>query len=291
VRWRTCVVPCSCRPTAPPPTTPSRRWSGCARRPGERTFAPDVGARRASRMRGCVGAKSYHPRLRGPIGVLDDESQVLDALRLLEGARPSAAAVPLDPREGPPGTFRAGLEPGIAHQCRHDLCFGAVVVEVDQVLVDVVVEEDVDLLHPLRAQPGQLDPRLWVVCCRLRHPHIGAAVGTRVSASYLLGTEGSGRRRSAETDPRAVQGLLPVAPLLGELLRLGQLAAHHGHGPGLDRTALMDAEVGIGVQGDHGVPCRLRLPRQDRKSTRLNSSHVSISYAVFCLKKKTTNMV
>src|SRR5699024_12571065 len=29
-------------------------------------------------------------------------------------------------------------------------------------------------------------------------------------------------------------------------------------------------------------PC----PRRDRKSTRLNSSHVSISYAVFCLKKK-----
>src|SRR5207249_11152376 len=27
-------------------------------------------------------------------------------------------------------------------------------------------------------------------------------------------------------------------------------------------------------------------PRGDRKSTRLNSSHVSISYAVFCLKKK-----
>src|SRR6266568_8576015 len=29
-------------------------------------------------------------------------------------------------------------------------------------------------------------------------------------------------------------------------------------------------------------PC----PRRDRKSTRLNSSHSSISYAVFCLKKK-----
>src|SRR6267378_333015 len=28
--------------------------------------------------------------------------------------------------------------------------------------------------------------------------------------------------------------------------------------------------------------------RRDRKSTRLNSSHVEISYAVFCLKKKTT---
>src|SRR5690606_40882663 len=28
------------------------------------------------------------------------------------------------------------------------------------------------------------------------------------------------------------------------------------------------------------------MPNQDRKSTRLNSSHVKISYAVFCLKKK-----
>src|SRR3989442_2351881 len=33
--------------------------------------------------------------------------------------------------------------------------------------------------------------------------------------------------------------------------------------------------------------CRHLLPvRVDRKSTRLNSSHVRISYAVFCLKKK-----
>src|SRR5579863_3630081 len=31
----------------------------------------------------------------------------------------------------------------------------------------------------------------------------------------------------------------------------------------------------------------LRATAQDRKSTRLNSSHPSISYAVFCLKKKT----
>src|SRR5207249_11624645 len=38
------------------------------------------------------------------------------------------------------------------------------------------------------------------------------------------------------------------------------------------------------LQGEAGA----RLPR-DRKSTRLNSSHVSISYAVFCLKKKNKN--
>src|SRR5438034_7161833 len=38
----------------------------------------------------------------------------------------------------------------------------------------------------------------------------------------------------------------------------------------------------------HGPPARDRTKRQelDRKSTRLNSSHTVISYAVFCLKKK-----
>src|SRR2546430_12497697 len=33
------------------------------------------------------------------------------------------------------------------------------------------------------------------------------------------------------------------------------------------------------------------LPSADRKSTRLNSSHSQISYAVFCLKKKKTNSI
>src|SRR3712207_7942313 len=35
-------------------------------------------------------------------------------------------------------------------------------------------------------------------------------------------------------------------------------------------------------------PIVVLLGRQDRKSTRLNSSHANISYAVFCLKKKNT---
>src|SRR5947207_8571984 len=41
---------------------------------------------------------------------------------------------------------------------------------------------------------------------------------------------------------------------------------------------------GAALRGHH----RERVSRQDRKSTRLNSSHTVISYAVFCLKKKTT---
>src|SRR5699024_12790187 len=36
------------------------------------------------------------------------------------------------------------------------------------------------------------------------------------------------------------------------------------------------------------APTLRTAPMPDRKSTRLNSSHVSISYAVFCLKKKNT---
>src|SRR5262245_11736847 len=40
----------------------------------------------------------------------------------------------------------------------------------------------------------------------------------------------------------------------------------------------------------HALNCRrqrsVRVPDSDRKSTRLNSSHLGISYAVFCLKKK-----
>src|SRR5436190_7314251 len=37
------------------------------------------------------------------------------------------------------------------------------------------------------------------------------------------------------------------------------------------------------------LAARLASRRQDRKSTRLNSSHTVISYAVFCLKKKKRN--
>src|SRR5256885_9429227 len=36
---------------------------------------------------------------------------------------------------------------------------------------------------------------------------------------------------------------------------------------------------------------RERPPETDRKSTRLNSSHLVISYAVFCLKKKTSDFL
>src|SRR5690349_23296164 len=44
---------------------------------------------------------------------------------------------------------------------------------------------------------------------------------------------------------------------------------------------------GFGIYFNRGEE-ELNLQDLDRKSTRLNSSHVEISYAVFCLKKKNT---
>src|SRR5205814_7146782 len=62
--------------------------------------------------------------------------------------------------------------------------------------------------------------------------------------------------------------------------------------PSVDRATIWPDEVKRGpmVREVRGlgtlVPEDIRwIPAQDRKSTRLNSSHLGISYAVFCLKK------
>src|SRR5207249_7185269 len=53
------------------------------------------------------------------------------------------------------------------------------------------------------------------------------------------------------------------------------------------RAFLLAAESAVSGQVFNvGAGNPQRINRLDRKSTRLNSSHVSISYAVFCLKKK-----
>src|SRR5690348_17895518 len=71
----------------------------------------------------------------------------------------------------------------------------------------------------------------------------------------------------------------------------GPLQVDPGHRPaglavdlGPERAAQLVAGDAEQVQE---VPLGLQVHGQDRKSTRLNSSHPSISYAVFCLKKKT----
>src|SRR3712207_8935208 len=73
---------------------------------------------------------------------------------------------------------------------------------------------------------------------------------------------------------------------LGEVVEVGPvlLRPHRVDGvveqrPGRE-VVLVDVG-GAAAAEQHGVE-----PARDRKSTRLNSSHANISYAVFCLKKK-----
>src|SRR5207249_11451124 len=79
-------------------------------------------------------------------------------------------------------------------------------------------------------------------------------------------------RRGRQDRARDAQGLRPGRPHR-------QRDVHADRSPPVDEDAHLHGQERQAGQGG-----RVR----DRKSTRLNSSHVSISYAVFCLKKKKT---
>src|SRR5690348_17998719 len=71
-------------------------------------------------------------------------------------------------------------------------------------------------------------------------------------------------------------------------------AVAQGVGNGIEHVGGGDEQHPAEIEGDvqvvvaeGGILLRVEHLEQDRKSTRLNSSHPSSSYAVFCLKKKT----
>src|SRR6266568_5240605 len=73
--------------------------------------------------------------------------------------------------------------------------------------------------------------------------------------------------------------------------RLDRVVAEEGGEQAADRWQVGDPAGDLGRHAVAGQPAQQRLRQGggepgDRKSTRLNSSHSSISYAVFCLKKK-----
>src|SRR5438309_6196881 len=77
------------------------------------------------------------------------------------------------------------------------------------------------------------------------------------------------------------RGLFLLLQFLGRFVRLARLRLFflpepEGHPAARTRVARNKSLV-------------VKTARRDRKSTRLNSSHSSISYAVFCLKKKKNN--
>src|SRR5689334_24491884 len=65
----------------------------------------------------------------------------------------------------------------------------------------------------------------------------------------------------------------------------GPIDASPTHLPAVTTLPRGNAFVAAGYTGNGVGPSNM-VGRTDRKSTRLNSSHSSISYAVFCLKKK-----
>src|SRR5256885_6581678 len=74
---------------------------------------------------------------------------------------------------------------------------------------------------------------------------------------------------------------LRQASLHNEAVQEPWTALYFGHPSGLGHRRELDSS---GVDS-HATPF------EDRKSTRLNSSHLVISYAVFCLKKKNTTIL
>src|SRR5690606_39290326 len=86
-------------------------------------------------------------------------------------------------------------------------------------------------------------------------------------------------RRSSDLCWRAAQdAIAQLKPRAAQLLEADAGAIEFGGGEFWVRDA-PDRRIGI-----------KQVMAQDRKSTRLNSSHVKISYAVFCLKKKKTKL-
>src|SRR5260221_1417783 len=77
--------------------------------------------------------------------------------------------------------------------------------------------------------------------------------------------------------------LFPYTTLFRSVRLAQRTALTARPGDQLQAATPFDREAGLRAAG-----CA-RLPSPDRKSTRLNSSHTVISYAVFCLKKKKTH--
>src|SRR5690606_29684718 len=122
-----------------------------------------------------------------------------------------------------------------------------------------------------------------VACIYGRAAGGGAGSHDVDAVAGLVGEEGVDQRLGASGRIRGIVracGLLGVGERVEEVhvSLLGNLVLHAVEGV----EAIGPGSVGLRLAGGNGGG----VADKDRKSTRLNSSHVKISYAVFCLKKK-----
>src|SRR5690606_31847066 len=115
----------------------------------------------------------------------------------------------------------------------------------------------------------------------------GSTSGWPASWAWTGSSAGGPRRRRwpATWCTRSPPGAAMTDPRLGLTVTHRRYVPYsHAHYAG----NLVDGAYALGLFGDVATEVCIRTDGDegDRKSTRLNSSHVKISYAVFCLKKK-----
>src|SRR5690554_7493472 len=116
------------------------------------------------------------------------------------------------------------------------------------------------------------------VCLQSPDLHLTEALTTelRLTTQLLLGNQAVRAGRTS------------VHLVVDQVVQLEHVHVAHSHRTVkcVAGTAIVQLGLATGIQVCQG---QHTLDLGDRKSTRLNSSHVRISYAVFCLKKKKKN--
>src|SRR3712207_8822495 len=89
--------------------------------------------------------------------------------------------------------------------------------------------------------------------------------------------------------PASLSGALHLSRLVKEHNEAVAKGTRQGRALGDIEIAVIEKGASIGSHILSGAVMDPKALKEDRKSTRLNSSHANISYAVFCLKKKKKN--
>src|SRR2546430_5198686 len=142
---------------------------------------------------------------------------------------------------------------------------------------------------PKAAESAPRQPARWLTCTRTRGPCPWLIIGIGIGAGIGIGM-GVGNSCGSQDHPQALliacaASSHTVESDVSRRARTRATRAESGRAAGGCCTASAFAAK-RNISGQRGMD---DLDGKDRKSTRLNSSHSQISYAVFCLKKKKHN--
>src|SRR6266853_1704504 len=148
-------------------------------------------------------------------------------------------------------------------------------IDVGGTNTDAALLEDGRVVHAVKT-PTTADVTAGIVAALsqlARHPEVargmidGVVIGTTHFVNAVVERRGLSRVAAIRIGLPASASLPPFCDWPAEL------------------AELVRGDIFM-LEGGHDYDGRPIVPFEDRKSTRLNSSHSQISYAVFCLKKK-----